>query len=492
MLVHRPTKELPLLTLPHSRARASQKNTGRARIFQPVRYYLSPFPSSILVIPLLTEPVDALIEPFYIAHFLEFILSGSLPNGKKTELALLHPDESELFMSPRASWAPAPFNTDAPPVVQNMMQRIMSPGEFSGMCQIGHNIHFMKKRLSEGLVPVSPSRWLEKDLNNPDHFTIAHEYLSSAIAVFEYLNIPQVQTNMRDTFNKISGDLQEMQDALNARRKAQDSLAPELSLTALWEEFIRTRYQIMTSTAHSWVLARAAELRERTLDEFSAISPENAEGPEMKLVSQRWSDLLSIVSVADYNIWIHMEGYNGFKTPPEIVGGLYNPDLKKQDKTNKFTEVLYERLAKCIEAQNEAEKVQGPSATQSNAARRERISVSTVVQDELRPSIRGQLSSPQQPIQPWIQLCLQTHAAIMTMPEEQRRNYGFGLAVYRGAHGVSDEQWESLQRNIEANLAAWGDDVQGADKLKPLLKLHWFDSKELGLDKSDIVSAARR
>jgi len=489
MLVHRPNKVLLSLTLPLSRARASLKNTGRVRTFQPVLYSFSP---SIVVPSLLTVPVDALIEPFYIAHFLEFILSGSLPNGKKTELALLNPDESELFMSPRATWAPAPFNQDAPPVVHSMMQRIMSPGEFSGLCQIGHNIHFMKKRLSEGLVPVSPSRWAEKDLNNPDHFTIAHQYLSSVITVFEYLNIPQVQTNMRDTFNKISGDLQGMQDALNARRKAQDSLAQELSLTALWEEFIRTRYQIMTSTAHSWVLDRAAELRERTLDEFSAIAPENAEGEEMKIVSQRWSDLLSIVSVADYNIWIPMDGYNGFKTPSEIVGGLYNPDLKNQDKVSKFTELLYERLAKCIEAQNEAAKVQGPSATESTAARRERLSVSTALQDELRPGIRGQLPSSQKPIQPWIQLCLQTHEAISTMPEEQRRNYGFGLAVYRTADGLSDEQWENLKRNVEASLSAWGDDVQGADKLKPLLKLHWFDGKELGFDKSDTISAARR
>lgn len=59
-----------------------------------------------------------------------------------------------------------------------------------------------------------------KDLNDPNHLAIAHEYMISVVVVFEYLNIPQIQTNMRDTFNKISGDFGEMRDALNARRKA--------------------------------------------------------------------------------------------------------------------------------------------------------------------------------------------------------------------------------------------------------------------------------
>lgn len=80
----------------------------------------------------------------------------------------------------------------------------------------------------------------------------------------------------------------------------------------------------------------------------------------------------------------------------------------------------------------------------------------------------------------------------MSLDPSQRQDHGFGLAIYRAADGLSDEQWESLQRDVEAHLSAWSDGVQRADELKPLLKIHWFDSKELGLDTTKPVEAARR
>jgi hypothetical protein len=349
--------------------------------------------------------VDTLLEPQAVLHFIEFISCGILPNGEKTDLALIDPEELPLFMAPSSEWAPAPFNKHALPTMQKAVERITAPGDLSGLCRIGQNTQILKSRLWEGLVPVPASRWREKDLNNPDHFTIAHEYLTSIIAVFEYLNNPLIRTTMRDT-NKISGDLGEMQDALNARRKAEGSLSPDLNLTGLWEQFIRARYEVMASTAHSWVLARVAELRERALDSFSAISAENPEGPEMEIFSQRWPDLLSVTSMADFNIWMSMDGYDGYHPASEIIAGLHNPDLTHQDKNYGFSNLLLDRLTKCIEAQNEAATVQGPSATESDAARRERLSISTEVQDELREKIRGRVPSPQPPGQPWIQQLL--------------------------------------------------------------------------------------
>lgn len=97
------------------------------------------------------------------------------------------------------------------------MKRITDAEELTGLCLVGQNIQFIKNRLWGGLAPVPASRWHEKDLNNPDNFTIAHEYLTSVIAVFEYLNNPQIQSNMRDTFNKIFSDFGKMQEALNAQ-----------------------------------------------------------------------------------------------------------------------------------------------------------------------------------------------------------------------------------------------------------------------------------
>ena len=398
-------------------------------------------------------------------------------------------------MAPSSQWAPAPFNKDSVSTVEKAMSRIANPEDSSGLCQIGQNIHFIKTRLWGGLVPVPASRWREKDLNNPDHFTIAHEYLSSVLAVFEYLNIPQVRTNMRDTFNKISSDFGEIQDALNARRAAQGSLPPELNLTALWEQYIRAVYEVMTSSAHSWVLARVAELRERALDDFIAIPAEDAEvpgNPELEKFTVRWHDLMSVIAVADFSIWLSMDGYNGYNPPSDIIAGLHNPDLKNKYIDYGLEELLFDRLKKCIKAQNEAALVQGPSATQSDPARRERFSLSTEVQDELREKIRGRDPPAQPPVQPWIQQLLQAQDVISSMPPSERPDYSFGLAIYRAADKLSDEQWETLKRKLEADLSAWGDDVQRADELKPLFKLHWFDCKELGFDTANPITEARR
>ncbi|KAJ5753996.1 uncharacterized protein N7511_008149 [Penicillium nucicola] len=436
--------------------------------------------------------VDALIAPQAIVNFLEFAVYGILPNGKKTDLALLNQAELHLLVAPSTQWAAAPFNKEDTPTVVKVMGRILEPEGLSGLCNIGNNIHFLKNRLWGGLAPVPASRWREKDLNNLDHFTIAHEYLTSVISVFEYLNIPQCRTSMCDTFNKISGDLRETQNALNALRKAQDSLSPEVNLTALWEQFIRAQYEVMTSTAHSWILARVTELREQLLDSFTAIPADKLESPEMELITERWSDLISVVSMADFNIWISMDGYNGYNPPSEIVAGLHNPDLASQDKSYGFSQLLLERLTQCIEAQNEAAKVQGLSATQSDAARRERLSISTVVQDELRQKIRGRVPSPQPPVQPWIQKLFVEQEANLSVPPEERQDVSIGLAIYRAVDKFSDEQWEGIRRDLEAQFSAWGDDVQRADEIKPLLKLHWFDSKELGFDSMEPVTAARR
>ncbi|CAG8938062.1 unnamed protein product [Penicillium salamii] len=434
--------------------------------------------------------VDALIEPRAILHFIGFITQGLLPNGKKTDLALVTPDEFPLFMTPSSQWAHAPFNTSAVPTVQKAMERISGSEDLSGLCQIGQNLHFLKSRLWGGLAPVPASQWNDKDLNNPENFAIAHEYLTAVIAVFEYLNIPQIKTNMRDTFNKISDDFEEIQHALNARRKAQGG-SPDLNLTALWEQFIRAQYEVMTSTAHSWTLARTAELREPVLEGLSSVPGENHDSPEAKVFMQRWGDLLSANSMADFTIWISMDGYKGFQAPSEVVAGLYNPDLANQDKDYGFAELLMNRLTKCIEGQNEAAKIHGPSAVQSKEARRERFSTSTVVQNELREKIRGRSPSPLPPVQPWIQQLLRGQEEISSLGPEESKNLGFGLAIYRAENQFSDEQWENLKQRLEAHLSAWGEDLPRADELKPLLQLHWFDCKELGFDKAKPVPAAR-
>ncbi|KAL4990617.1 hypothetical protein BDW68DRAFT_185564 [Aspergillus falconensis] len=222
-------------------------------------------------------------------------------------------------------------------------------------------------------------------------------------------------------------DLQKLQGALNARRKLQNPTMPDLDLVGLWEEPIRAKYEVMTGAAHSWVLSRVTGLRQQTLGDYCSLSR-----------------IERIFIMADLMIWMSMDGYHGYQPSAEIAPGLQYPDLDPRRKS-------YHRQL-----------------------------------DQLCYDL---LKSSQLPPIPWIELVLCCQKEKSKRPLEEREQHGFGFVVYRAAYKVSDEEWETVKRNTEAHLAAWGDGIQGAEQVKPLLKLHWFDCKELGLDPSDTAAA---
>ncbi|KAL2833049.1 hypothetical protein BDW59DRAFT_180548 [Aspergillus cavernicola] len=408
--------------------------------------------------------VDRLIEPQTVGHFLEYTTHGALPNGKQTTLPLLSPDEIQLLLIPSAEWAPAPFNTNTVSTIHQTSVRIGSYEDDARLSIIGKNIHSLKNRLWEGLAPLSASRWTEKDLSNPDRFDTACEYVTAVIAVFEYLNFEQIQSSMRDTFNLISGHLQDADSALNARRAAQGQGQPQLSLTGLWEEFMRAKYEMITAAAHSWVLSRIAELQRPLLDEFSHLP----DGQKIDMFTERWQQLLEITSEADFKIWIPMDGYYGYHPSSQVVPGLRNPNLDTLRKTHRdrFQTTIFSRLEQYIQNQD-------PDTIQSPRVRRERISISTTVQDELRTEIRGPSSPSESYSEPWIQMLLWLQKATL----ESGPNREFGLAVYRSTSStVTDEQWRTMRQKLETHLSAWGaDNNLQTSQIKPLLKLHWID-----------------
>ena len=73
-----------------------------------------------------------------------------------------------------------------------------------------------------------------------------------------------------------------------------------------------------------------------------------------------------------------MDGYNGYHPPSEIIAGLHNPDLKNRSKEYKLGDIMKARTEKWRNAQEEEAKVQGPSSTPSEAARREFFSIGEV------------------------------------------------------------------------------------------------------------------
>jgi hypothetical protein len=44
-------------------------------------------------------------------------------------------------------------------------------------------------------------------------------------------------------------------------------------------------------------------------------------------------------------------------------------------------------------------------------------------------------------------------------------------------------------KRLEDHISDWGAGQDGSDSIKPYLKLHWLDGKELGLAENDIEAA---
>jgi hypothetical protein len=126
-------------------------------------------------------------------------------------LDLLKGTELELHRSPTT-------DNDERDIITRVMSRIGSIEDDARMCIVGRNIWSVKNRLWAGIIPLSEQRWKEKGLDQPDNFDTAAQYLSAVVAVFEYLNRPKVQENIRDTLNLISQHWGEFETIVNAER----------------------------------------------------------------------------------------------------------------------------------------------------------------------------------------------------------------------------------------------------------------------------------
>ncbi|CEL08737.1 hypothetical protein ASPCAL11882 [Aspergillus calidoustus] len=185
-----------------------------------------------------------------------------------------------------------------------------------------------------------------------------------------------------------------------------------------------------------------------------------------------------------------MDGYHGYHPPAEVVAGLHNSNLDYIKKTYQeaFEHVGYRLLEQRIKEQEK----EGDDK-QSYRSRYERLAISVATQDQLRTGVRGSPTCVV-PREPWIQEILRPHTDVVENLRVKRNKHGFELAVYRTAHYEgSDYHWADVRGKFEAHLSTWGDGVEGSEEVKPLLKLHWFDAKEIGLGlNADAVDAAKR
>jgi hypothetical protein len=356
------------------------------------------------------------------------------------------------------------------------------------MTLVEKSIHAMKSRVWEGIVPVSHNRWRALNLDDPKHYPTACEYLGAVIRTFHYLNIPENLANLRETFNLISGHLAEFEAALHGRRSMMGNESSIVSMTALWEEYIRVHYQVMATRAHTWVLDHVNALRRPILNDLLAHEPpsEYDLSPEQWAMTNKLHDLIELAARADFTILMPMDGYQGYTAPPPgDLPGLKSPDLKTR------TEAYSGRLKMLSRVKTfgnwsrytDDEKGKGVATPASLVARyREQ----TDAQDELRIEMRG-VPEPL-PREKWISRIIRLREWAAQRGESPGP---VGFMAYRLSYGQSSEEWALFLQKLEADLADWGDGVAGSADIRELLKLQWLDGKELGIDEGDIDAAKR-
>lgn len=103
-------------------------------------------------------------------------------------------------------------------------------------------------------------------------------------------------------------------------------------------------------------------------------------------------------------------------------------------------------------------------------------------QHQLRREVRGNPVEPV-PREPWITRLLYR----IQSPNDRCQN--FGLAIYRLTYKQSDAEWNACRQKIEQHITDWGRGQTGSSAIKPHLKLHWKDGKDLGIPEGDVEAA---
>ncbi|KAJ8129940.1 hypothetical protein O1611_g3691 [Lasiodiplodia mahajangana] len=387
-------------------------------------------------------------------------------------------DEWVLITRAYSEWAPPPFNAEQGVPIDKITHLIGSMEETGRMQLISKELQAMKARLWEGIMPVSARRWREKELYDPDNFSIACRTLSMAINVFGYLNLGPVQIALRETFLLINGVLQTFENALNAKRALEGKPAVEVSKR--WYQFIRAKYAAMENRTHGWVMEHVGHMKDKVLeqlDEYAAshVGTEASDNDELMRLYDKWQDLSEISAQADYTILMPMDGYDGSgngSAQPRHYDFLTEP-LRVEFDLNQRRANYHSRRGHLVY------KTVVDTALENRgdpkAAALDRIVGTPRRQDAVQKLVRAELRG--EPVrydkEPW---------AIMLRDVIDE----WGFVIYRSCHSCTDDDWDNFRAKFDVDQADWGSGLVGVEKLRERSKLHWLDAKDLGIEDGDV------
>lgn len=432
--------------------------------------------------------VDRILEPQTVAHFLEFLGMGLLPANRARPTG----EEVGNLMKPYSAWAPAPFNQITRPAVESIMIRIGSFEDPRRLVCIAKELHAMKSRIWEGILPLSERRWKDLNLDDPEYFHIACRYIASVINVFHYLNHSGVSRALRETFNLISDHLKEAEQALNAARRlaSADGTYQRVSLTDLWYEFMRAHYDDICSRAHHWVIEHIQRLRAPILEQLANYQPEYDYDLTQWALADALHDLAENASQADSTIFIPTNGYKGNPQPASasendpgdpIPGFLvepivWSPSLYRRRNTYNARVRFLSRLEMYSDPHYLAPYLREPDYVSSDVIITARSQV--IAQARARQELRGE--EPPPGLDPWVTL-IRRHV-------HNRPNCGY--VVYRLSHS-NPEKWDDFKAKFEADISNWGQEISDIDDVREVCELHWLDGKDLEIKDGDIEAARK-
>jgi hypothetical protein len=419
-------------------------------------------------------------------------MQGKLPGGQSSTLTVMSEDDVQLAMQPYSAWAVLPHNTLPGSAIESVMIRIGSNEDSSRLVLVDKSIQAMKSRLWEGIIPISENRWRQKKLDQDENFDEACQHLTATVSAFNYLNQPDIQQKLRDTFNLIAAELNSFEGALNAVRSREGK--EPVMVTALWEEYIRALFHVMATRAHTYVVDHVEKLRAPLIAQLRAHVPPSYStySSEQWAWTNKLRDLLEIEVAADYTIFMPMNGYLGHTAPQngpshelETRRAYLSPELKKRSRKPMF-DTFFDTITRRHPDLGGEPEYQPPArkgiADPDDIIETHGWQLSSL--KEIRQEMRKDCTSPPAPEQ-WISN-LKGH---IEAPEHAIESWGF--VIYRLTYSQTDGEWTDFMVKLQADVDEWGEGMFGVNGIKSKATLQWMDGKELGIAEGDINGAKK-
>ncbi|KAF2468711.1 uncharacterized protein BDR25DRAFT_289550 [Lindgomyces ingoldianus] len=360
------------------------------------------------------------------------------------------------------------------------MIRIGSNVDPSRLIIVEKNVHAVKSRVWEGIMPVSREMWRRKRLGDVEMHGFACRQLASVVEVFGYLQVERVKNGLVETVRLIQGHLRDFDGCFN--RLEERKGMQEVSTAKLWEEYITALFTEMTTRAHAWIISHVNTLRSRDyeiLRTLPAAAPSVYGCTDTQMtVLNRIQDLTEIAAHADYTIFISLP----LSSPPCSI-----PKPPFAQRRQRYSQTLRlrsrERAVRAMLVGLESRFGLSP-ASPGPESLLDTCQVQKVAQDEVRRELRGE-GKRLGPAR-WI---MDVRDASGGAGGGRKNGDRWGFVVYRLTYGQEEKEWEDFVKLLEKDLRDWGEEIEGFENVKANARLHWYDGRDLGIAEGDVDAA---